>query len=152
MTNRCDIAPPFLIWVVLFCLLTGRAHVSQFVAICLLESILLFFILFTCKFCPVSESVAICLSRINIFVTSSPAKQSSCHHREKTLCNHSWSPPNEQMSYCRQKHICVYVCVCVFVYACARMHIAKVCSHFCKSQIREGQCFDVPHLKYNLEM
>lgn len=75
------------------CLLTGCAHVSQFVAICLLESILLFFILFTCKFCPVSESVAICLSRINIFVTSSPAKQSSCHHWEKTLCNHSWSPP-----------------------------------------------------------
>lgn len=29
---------------------------------------------------------------------------------------------NEQMSYCRQKHICVYVCVCVCVCIC-------MCSH-----------------------
>lgn len=72
----------------------------------------IYFILFTCKSCPVSESVAICLHKINIFVTSSPAKQSSFHRREKPLCNSAWSMPNSDelletkfMSWC--------VCMCI---------------------------------------
>lgn len=116
MTNCWETPPQFQIWITLRCLLKSCTSVSQLVAISLLESILVFFILFTCKFCPVSELVAVCLPRINIFVTSSPAKQSSFHRREKTLCNSAWSM--SKWVTVDKWHVCVCVCLCMCSYAC----------------------------------